>query len=80
MSRYLALFLMIGLLLVSCGTSRFTFDRTEKTITELGGTYNKEVGEELEKVSDQVILLAKQEGLDAHANAVAIRFGKEITE
>ena len=50
MSRYLALFLMIGLLLVSCGTSRFTFDRTEKTITELGGTYNKEVGEELEKV------------------------------
>ena len=36
--------------------------------------------EELEKVSDQVILLAKQEGLDAHANAVAIRFGKEITE
>ncbi|MBR2718806.1 MAG: histidinol dehydrogenase [Clostridia bacterium] len=35
--------------------------------------------QELEKVADQVILLAKQEGLDAHANAVAIRFGKEIT-
>ena len=34
--------------------------------------------EELEKVSDQVMLLARQEGLDAHANAVAIRFGKEI--
>ena len=34
--------------------------------------------EELEKVSDQVILLARSEGLDAHANAVAIRFGKEI--
>lgn len=34
--------------------------------------------EELEKVSDQVILLAQSEGLDAHANAVAIRFGKEI--
>ncbi len=33
---------------------------------------------ELEKVSDQVILLARREGLDAHANAVAIRFGKEI--
>ena len=32
---------------------------------------------ELERVSDQVILLARQEGLDAHANAVAIRFGKE---
>ena len=33
---------------------------------------------ELEKVCDQVVLLARQEGLDAHANAVAIRFGKEI--
>ncbi len=33
---------------------------------------------ELEKVADQVILLAKQEGLDAHANSVAIRFGKEL--
>ena len=33
---------------------------------------------ELEKVADQVILLAQQEGLDAHANSVAIRFGKEI--
>ncbi len=36
--------------------------------------------DELEKVADQVILLAQQEGLDAHANAVAIRFGKEIKE
>lgn len=35
---------------------------------------------ELERVSDQVMLLARQEGLDAHANAVAIRFGKEIKE
>lgn len=34
--------------------------------------------EELEKVADDVILLAQSEGLDAHANAVAIRFGKEI--
>ena len=33
---------------------------------------------ELAKVCDQVMLLAQQEGLDAHANAVAIRFGKEI--
>ena len=33
---------------------------------------------ELEKVADQVILLAQQEGLDAHANSVAIRFCKEI--
>ena len=34
--------------------------------------------QELEKVADQVILLAQLEGLDAHANSVAIRFGKEI--
>ncbi|MBQ4579711.1 MAG: histidinol dehydrogenase [Clostridia bacterium] len=34
---------------------------------------------ELEKVADQVILLAQEEGLDAHANSVAIRFGKEIS-
>ncbi len=34
--------------------------------------------EELERVSSQVMLLAHQEGLDAHANAVAIRFGREI--
>ena len=33
---------------------------------------------ELERVADQVILLAQQEGLDAHANSIAIRFGKEI--
>lgn len=33
---------------------------------------------ELEKVADEVMLLARSEGLDAHANAVAIRFGKEI--
>ena len=33
---------------------------------------------ELEQVSEQVMLLAHSEGLDAHANAVAIRFGKEI--
>ncbi len=36
--------------------------------------------QELERVADQVILLAQSEGLDAHANAVAIRFGKEIKE
>ncbi len=35
---------------------------------------------ELERISDQVMLLARQEGLDAHANAVAIRFGKELKE
>lgn len=35
---------------------------------------------ELEKVADQVILLAQAEGLDAHANSIAIRFGREIRE
>ena len=34
--------------------------------------------EELARVADQVILLAQSEHLDAHANSVAIRFGKEI--
>ncbi len=33
---------------------------------------------ELSRVADQVILLAQEEGLDAHANSVAIRFGKEL--
>ena len=33
---------------------------------------------ELETVCDQVMCLARGEGLDAHANAVGIRFGKEI--
>ena len=32
--------------------------------------------EELERVADKVILLAQSEGLDAHANSVAIRFGR----
>ena len=34
--------------------------------------------EELARVADQVILLAQSEHLDARANSVAIRFGKEI--
>ena len=42
--------IMICFLGVSCGTSRFTFDRTEKNIKELGGTYSKEVGEEISKI------------------------------
>lgn len=48
--RIVPILLLICLLGVSCGTSRFTFDRTEKNITELGGTYNKEVGEEISKI------------------------------
>ena len=47
MKRIIPIFLiMLCFLGVSCGTSRFTFDRTEKNIKELGGTYSKEVGEE----------------------------------
>lgn len=42
--------IMICFFSVSCGTSRFTFDRTEKNIKELGGTYSKEVGEEISKI------------------------------
>ena len=34
--------------------------------------------EELEKVAEQVMLLARSEGLDAHANAIGIRFGRAI--
>ena len=34
--------------------------------------------DELRKVSEQVMLLARSEGLDAHRNAVAIRFGREL--
>ena len=42
--------IMICFFSVSCGTSRFTFDRTEKNIKELGGTDSKEVGEEISKI------------------------------
>ena len=50
MKRIVPILLMISIFVVSCGTSRFTFDRTEKNIKELGGTYNKEVGEEITKI------------------------------
>ncbi len=36
--------------------------------------------EELEKAAKEIILLARQEGLDAHARAVAIRFGLSVDE
>ena len=50
MKRIMPFIIMICLLCASCSTSRFTFDRTEKSIKELGGTYNKEVGEEISKI------------------------------
>ena len=50
MKRIVPVLLVLCLIGVSCGTSRFTFDRTEKNIRELGGTYSKEVGEEISKI------------------------------
>ena len=50
MKRIVPVLLVLCLIGVSCGTSRFTFDRTEKNIKELGGTYSKEVGEEISKI------------------------------
>lgn len=42
---------MIVLLLgVSCGTTRFSFDRTERNIVELGGVYNKTTEEDIKKL------------------------------
>ena len=48
-------------MVVSCGSTRFAFDRTERTIIELGGTYNKTTEEEIKKLYetdgiDEVIL------------------------
>lgn len=57
MKKAFLLFLIISLLLVSCGTTRFSFDRTERNIVELGGTYNKQTEEEIKK-------LYSEEGLD----------------
>lgn len=61
MKKAFLLFLIISLLLVSCGTTRFSFDRTERNIVELGGTYNKQTEEEIKKIYteeglDEVIL------------------------
>ena len=50
MKRIVPVLLVLCLIGVSCGTSRFTFYRTEKNIRELGGTYSKEVGEEISKI------------------------------
>ena len=36
--------------------------------------------EEVSRIVKEIVARVRQEGLDAHANAVAIRFGKEIKE
>lgn len=61
MKKAFLLFLIISLLLVSCGTTRFSFDRTERNIVELGGIYNKQTEEDIKKIYteeglDEVIL------------------------
>ena len=59
MRRYLPLIIIIMscLFAVSCGTTRFSFDRTERNIVELGGTYDKTTEEEITK-------LYESDGLD----------------
>lgn len=50
MRRYLPLIIIVLLLGVSCGTTRFSFDRTERNIIELGGVYNKTTEEDIKKL------------------------------
>ena len=57
MKRSILLVLMMCLLLVSCGSTRFAFDRTERNIIELGGTYDKTTEEDIKKFYES-------EGLD----------------
>lgn len=57
MKKFLLLFIVLGLVLVSCGTTRFSFDRTERNIVELGGKYDKKTEEDIKK-------LYEKDGLD----------------
>lgn len=50
MRRYLPLIIIVLLFGVSCGTTRFSFDRTERNIVELGGVYNKTTEEDIKKL------------------------------
>ena len=43
------LIILMCLLLFSCGSTRFAFDRTERSIIELGGTYDKTTEEDIKK-------------------------------
>lgn len=63
--------------LPTSGTARFssplgTYDFLKRSSIIY---YNKE---ELEKVKDQVIRFANEEGLEAHANSIQVRFNKEV--
>ena len=50
MRRIAILFIILCVFLISCGTTRFSFDRTERNIVELGGKYDKKVEEEIKKL------------------------------
>lgn len=50
MRRYLPLIIIVLLFGISCGTTRFSFDRTERNIVELGGVYNKTTEEDIKKL------------------------------
>lgn len=52
MRKSLPLFILLCILVVSCGTTRFSLDRTERNIVELGGTYNKTTEEDIKKLYD----------------------------
>ncbi len=49
MKRAIPVILLMCLLLFSCGSTRFAFDRTERSIIELGGTYDKTTEEDIKK-------------------------------
>ena len=62
-------------MLPTSGTARFFSPLNVEDFTKKSSLvyYSREA---LSAVSDDVIRLARAEGLDAHANAVAVRFGK----
>ncbi len=49
MRKIVPVIVLISLLVVSCGSTRFAFDRTERSIIELGGKYDKKVEEDIKK-------------------------------
>ena len=49
MKRSIPIIILMCLLLFSCGSTRFAFDRTERSIIELGGTYDKTTEEDIKK-------------------------------
>ena len=52
MRKYIPLIILACFFAVSCGTTRFSFDRTERNIVELGGTYDKTTEDNIKKLYD----------------------------